>query len=225
VAYAGSTLSKHALTVARGRVRRRRLVAVLTCLLLAGVGFAAQARAATYQVGTTTDATETCGDPPSGTCSLRQLINYENGLTTIPSPIDTIVLPAGSYALTHGALGIQESVKISGAGARSTDILQETTSATSRVFDIVGNAKVNPTPTVTISGVTMAFGKADSSNGFFGGNVRNQGNLTLSEDFIEDGQTNSGSGAGISNDGGTLTLSHSLVWNNSSTAPNGGGAS
>ena len=47
----------------------------------------------------------------------------------------------------------------------------------------------------------------------------------MSEDLIEDGSTTSGSGGGISNDGGTLTFTHSLVWNNSSTNPNGGGDS
>ncbi len=219
--YAGSGLSKHALIV----IRRRALAAVFACWFVGVLAFAAQAQAATYNVGLTTDATGTCATPTSGKCSLRQLINFENGLTTTPNPADTIVLPAGTYSLTNGPLVIQQSLTISGAGARTTQVDQQTTSSTSRVFDIVGNPKVNPTPTVTISGVTMAFGKADSSNGFFGGDVRNQANLTLSEDFIEDGQTTSGSGGGISNDGGTLTLTHSLVWNNTSTNPNGGGDS
>ena len=229
VAYAGSALSSQALTAAPRRALRRRLTALVSCTLLAVVAFVAQAQAATYQVGITNDATGTCDVPSSGKCSLRQLINFENGLTTVPSPTDTIVLPAGTYALTNGPLVIQESVTISGAGARTTQVDQETQANTSttafRVFDIVGNPKVNPNPTVAISGVTIAFGTADSTNGFFGGNIRNQANLTLSEDFIEGGQTTSGSGGGISNDGGTLTLSHSLVWNNTSSNPNGGGDS
>ena len=66
----------------------------------------------------------------------------------------------------------------------------------------------------------MAFGKADSTNGYFGGDVRNRAILTLSEDFIEDGSP-PGTGGGISNDGGMLTLTHSLVWNNSSTQSRG----
>jgi hypothetical protein len=183
------------------------------------------ALAASYSVGTTSDLPGTCPNPSAGTCSLRQLITYENNLTSIPNPTDTIVVPAGTYMLTLGQLVVNESVTIAGAGARSTQIDQETTSASARVFDIVGNPKVNARPTVLISGVAMAFGKADSTNGFFGGDVLNQANLTLSEDLIEDGQTTSGSGGGISNDGGTLTLTHSLVWNNSSTNPNGGGDS
>lgn len=222
VAYAGSGLSKHALIAVRPSARWRRTATVLAYLLLVGVAFAAQARAATYQVGITTDASGTCSPPTSGKCSLRQLINYENGLTSTPNPADTIVLPAGTYNLTNGPLLIQQSVTISGAGARTTQVDQQTTTSTSRVFDIAGNAKVNANPTVTISGVTMAFGKADSSNGYFGGDVRNQATLTLSEDFIEDGQTTAGSGGGISNDGGTLTLTHSLVWNNSGGNDSGG---
>ncbi len=221
---------KHALTVVRGGPRGRRIATILTCLLLAGVGFAATAQAATYTVGVTSDSTGTCSAPSSGKCSLRQLINYENGLTSIPNPTDTIVVPTGGYFLSNGQLRITENVNIAGAGAQSVEIDQDTQAqaggATAfRVFDIAGNAKVNADPTVTISGVTIALGRADSSNGFYGGNVLNQANLTLSEDAIEDGGTTSGSGAGISNDGGNLTLTHSLVYNNTSTAPNGGGDS
>ncbi len=227
MAYAGSGLSKHALKNVCGGTRGRRIATVLACLLLTCVAFAAQARAATYQVGITNDATGTCTVPSSGKCSLRQLITYENGLSSTPNPADTIVLPAGSYDLTNGALGIQQSLTISGAGARTTHIFQETQpqagGATAfRVFDVLGNPKVNANPAVTISGLDMAFGKADSTNGFFGGDVRNQATLTLSEDLIEDGSTTSGSGAGISNDGGTLTVTHSLVWNNSGGNDSGG---
>ena len=78
---------------------------------------------------------------------------------------------------------------------------------------------------MVLSGLGMFFGQADSTNGYFGGDVLNEGTLTLSEDEIADGATNSGSGAGISNEGGTLTLTHSLVWNNDSTNPDGGGDS
>ena len=146
-------------------------------------------------------------------------------MKTTPSPPDTIMVPAGSYLLSQGPLTVDQSVNVAGAGAQTTQIEQETTSQTSRVFDIQRKANSGVTPTVVISGLAMAFGKADSTNGYFGGDVRNQGILTLSEDLIEDGSTTSGSGGGISNDGGTLTLTHSLVWNNSSTNPNGGGDS
>ena len=203
----------------------RMLVALLACLLLCAIGLATQARAATYTVGTTSDPVGVACTPSSGTCSLRGLLTYENSMKTTPSPPDTIMVPAGSYLLSQGPLTVDQSVNIAGAGAQTTQIDQETTSPTSRVFDIQRKANSGVTPTAVISGLAMAFGKADSTNGYFGGDVRNQGILTLSEDLIEDGSTSSGSGGGISNYGGTLTLTHSLVWNNSSTNPNGGGDS
>jgi IPT/TIG domain len=203
----------------------RMLGALLGCLLVGAVGRVAEARAATYTVGTTADPVGVACTPSSGTCSLRGLVTYEDSMKTTPNPPDTIMVPAGTYQLTQGPLSISQSLTIAGVGAQSTLIAQETTSETSRVFDIGPTANSGITPTVVISGLAMAFGKADSTNGYFGGDVRNQANLTLSEDLIEDGSTTSGSGGGISNDGGTLNLTHSLVWQNSSTNPNGGGDS
>ena len=194
----------------------RVITAILTCLLIAAIGGVAEAQAATYTVGTTGDPTGSCALTAS-TCSLRQLINDENALNPAPNPADTIMVPAGIYSLTQGQLTVRQSLTIAGAGAETTQIDQEDTQATARVFEITGNAKINPDPTVVISGVAMAFGKADSTNGSQGGDVQNQANLTLSEDLIEDA-TASGTGGGVSNDGGTLTITHSLVWQNTSTA-------
>jgi hypothetical protein len=67
--------------------------------LFIGAGFAAQARAATFTVTTTSDATGSCDPTVTAGCSLRQIIGYENGLSTTPSPPDTISLPAGFYDL------------------------------------------------------------------------------------------------------------------------------
>lgn len=201
-----------------------RLGALVALVALICAFTAAQARAATYTVGTTADNAGTCV-PTSTSCSLRQLIDYEDALASTPSPADVIVVPAGSYTLSNGPLVIDQSVAIDGAGARQTNIYQQTTSATSRVFDIQLNAQLGLTPTVTIAGLATFFGAADSSNGFFGGDIRNRGNLTLSGDLIANGNTNSGSGAGISNDGGTMDVTHSLVENNFSDEVEGGGDS
>ncbi len=197
----------------RGTVLRV-FAALLASLLIGAVGLVGQAQAATYTVGNTGDPTGACALTAT-TCSLRQLINDENALNPAPNPADTIVVPSGIYSLTQGQLLVGQSLTIAGAGAETTQIDQEDTQATARVFEIMGNAKINPDPTVVISGVAMAFGKADSTNGSQGGDVQNQANLTLSEDLIEDG-TASGTGGGVSNDGGTLTITHSLVWQNSS---------
>ena len=47
---------------------------------------------------------------------------------------------------------------------------------------------------MTISGLSMVFGRRNSSNGEFGGNILNEGTLTLSEDLIDLGETTGGSG-------------------------------
>lgn len=184
--------------------------------------FAAQAQAATYTVGNSNDTAPgaACGSFPSG-CSLRQLIEHENTAGTN----DTIVVPANLYLLSNGQLSVTRSMTIAGAGANITSIYQETQSPTSRVFAILGNPTSGFTPTVTISGLGMFFGKADSTStpAFFGGDIINQGTLTLSDVVIEDGNTTSGSGAGISNDGGSLTVTHSLVDLNGTAQTNDSG--
>jgi hypothetical protein len=204
----------------------------VSAILLAftvAAGLAATAQAATYTVGTREDLTGTCEVPTSGTCSLRQLITYENNLLETPNPPDTIDVPAPEgeafYDLSGGPLTIFKSVSIAGAGARKVSIDQESESETaSRVFLVEPDPRNKIVPTVTISGVSMVFGRANASNGYYGGDIRNEATLTLSEDDITDGTAEEGSGAGISNDGGTLTVTHSLVADNYSTnLPDGAG--
>jgi hypothetical protein len=190
-------------------------------------GLAASARAATYTVGTLEDGTGTCELPASGTCSLRQLITYENSLLETPNPPDTIDVPAPEgvafYDLVNGPLTIFKSVSIVGAGARKVNIDQESDTA-NRVFLVEPDPRNKIVPTVTIAGVSMAFGHANANNGYYGGDILNEAALTLNEDDITNGTAEEGSGAGISNDGGTLTVTHSLVANNYSTnLPNGAG--
>jgi hypothetical protein len=205
-------------------------MALALFVILMGAGFVEQADAATFTVGTNSDPAGSCTPTSSSSCSLRQIINYENGLATTPNPVDTIVVPTGSYGLSLGALTIKQSLSIAGAGARTTFINQFSSTA-DRVFDILvptdptTGLQSGPPPTVVISGLDIAFGTADSANNFFGGDIRNQGTLTLTQDAVTNGTATSGSGGGISNDGGTLTVTHSLVSGNTSTNPNGGGDS
>ncbi|HUA02300.1 MAG TPA: hypothetical protein VMB27_00270, partial [Solirubrobacteraceae bacterium] len=197
----------------RSHPARRIAGLVAGAVLVALFVVPAVASAATYTVGTTSDTTGTCANPAAGTCSLRQLINYENTAGTN----DTILVPAGGYSV-NSALTITRSVSIQGAGARTTTV-EETTS--DRVFAVEPAAGTvpGPIPTVTISGLAIWFGAATGTNGPFGGNVLNEGTLTLSEDWIQGGSAQSG--AGVSNDGGTLTVTHSLISANNS---NSGGA-
>lgn len=81
---------------------------------------------------------------------------------------------------------IEQNLTVSGARPRTTTIEQNPPagSPTARVFEIRPDPTTTTKPTVTISGLTMEFGKADSTNGLAGGNVLNQGTLTLSADDI-----------------------------------------
>ena len=199
--------------------------AVVLLALVAATDLAASAQAATYTVGTTEDLTGICENPSSGACSLRQLITYENSLAETPNPPDTIAVPAPGglafYDLSNGPLTIFKSVAIVGAGARVTNI-DQFSATPNRVFFVEPNPRNKVVPTVTISGLSIAFGHANEANGFFGGDILNEATLTLSEDAITNGTATEGSGGGISNDGGTLTLTHSLVANNFSTNLPGG---
>jgi hypothetical protein len=204
----------------QGLARRWRMVVALVVALLTCSWFAAQAHAATYTVGTTTDTTGTCANPAGGQCSLRQLINYENSLKTTPNPPDTIIVPAGFYFLTNEVLPISQSVSIVGAHAGNdtgATRIDQGSQTPDRVFDI------GQTRTVTISGMTIEGGTGTQANNFFGGNIRNQGNLTLSGDWITNGQTQNGSGAGVSNDAGTLTILRSLISINGASNTNDSG--
>src|SRR5689334_11593557 len=95
--------------------RRVAAIMVLTTSLL--ISLAAQAQAAAFTVGTTSDLTGTCDNPAGGTCSLRQLINSVAAGSTIS-------VPAGTYVLSQGPLGITRNLTIAGAGARSTTVEQ-----------------------------------------------------------------------------------------------------
>ncbi len=152
--------------------------------LAAAGALAASAQAATYKVGTLEDLTGTCQEPASGTCSLRQLITYENSLLEPPNPPDTIDVPAPEgfafYDLSNGPLTIFKSVSIVGAGARAVSIFQESSPA-NRVFFVEPNPRSKVVPTVTISGLSIVFGHANANNGYFGGDILNEATLTLNE--------------------------------------------
>ena len=190
----------------------------------AGAVLASAAAASTFSVGTRSDLTGGCQAPASGTCSLRQLITLENGLSA-STPGDTIVVPAGLYSLTAGELLISHSVSIAGAGARVTDVDQGSEGA-ARVFDI-GIPEGGSIPNVRISGLEISDGNitfdGQVGDSGFGANVRNLATLTLDHDWVTAGTTTAGSGGGVSNEGGTMTISNSLVSGNASVLSNNSG--
>jgi hypothetical protein len=191
---------------------------MLVCaVIVLGAG---PARASDYTVGTTNDSSSApCATPP---CSLRQLITTVN---TSSFPPDTIHVPAGAYTLSAGlgTVAIDHSVSIVGAGANQTTIAMpvpsDRSTSGSRVFTIAAPSG-GATPVVTISGVKVTGGTANPSNGFFGGDIRNFGILTLADDWIADGYACTG--GGIANQG-TLTVTRTLISGN--TSPCAGGDS
>jgi hypothetical protein len=205
--------------------RRHRLVeriaVTFAAAALAFIAFAGAAEATAWQVGTPSDApTGTCPSP-SSSCSLRQIITAIN---TSPFPPETITVPAGNYTLGQGSLVITQSMAIVGAGPRATVVAEPVPADRSSSGDRVLDVQV-PTggsaPTVSISGMEVTGGTATPSTGFFGGDIRNAGTLTLSDDWITNGSAYSG--GGVSNSTGSLTIQRSLISGNHS--PYGGGDS
>ncbi|HEV3071725.1 MAG TPA: choice-of-anchor Q domain-containing protein [Solirubrobacteraceae bacterium] len=194
---------------------RSAAVAATLLLALAGAGgLAASAQAATYTVGTVEDLTGTCPSPASGTCSLRQLIAYENSLEPKKESADAIVVPSGKYNLTHGALLITQTLVILGAGARTTNVGVPVGVPVQRVFEVTPPPTVGAEePTVVIEGLDISGGTAGEELGVpFGGDIYNSASLLLNEDWVTGGSASSG--GGISNNGGTLVIEHSLVSGN-----------
>jgi hypothetical protein len=187
-------------------------------MLISLGALAGSARAFNYTVRQLTDPDNTACPSTTASCSLRQIINQVN---LHPFAPDIISVPAGTYTLTAGlgALLITQKMSVLGAGPRSTVVAMPVPANRSALGDRVFN--VTGTPTVTISGLKITGGDAIPGNGFFGGDVKSSGDLTLTNDWITNGSAYSG--GGIANTGGTLTLQRSLVSNNS--AGFGGGDS
>ena len=186
-------------------------------LLLAFVVFQGAAQAATFNVDSTGDGSDTnladgvCATA-TGDCTLRAAIEQA-------ASGDTVSIPAGTYTLTLGSLSIFKSLTLAGARPEDTIIQASTVNpvetpndpgvANFRVLSVGGG-------NITISGVTIRHGNASPSNG---GGIRNSGTLTLTNSTVSDNAAGSVSG-GIDNLG-TLTLASSTVSGN--TAPDGGG--
>ena len=200
----------------RGIAWRSRSVLVVCASL--GVLSAGPASAATYFVGKTEDSPpgSICDPTLSSNCTLRQIISFEN--ETAPSSPDKVGVPAGVYRLTYGALIIETSVTIFGvARAMGVTIIKQASTTPDRVFDI--QAPGASPPTVSIAELTVAGGTADASNELVGGDLRNAGHLTLTDDWITGGHASSG--GGIANVSGSLIVDHSLVSDNHASSGSG----
>ncbi len=138
---------------------------------------------AVYTVTTSADVV----DPNDGLLSLREAVIAANSTKGIP---DTIVVPAGSYALTRtgadedatatGDLDVTDDLTVQGDGAASTII---DGNAADRVFDLKGTV----TRSVTLAGLTIRNGRAvpaasgATAGEAHGGGILSQVSLTLTD--------------------------------------------
>jgi predicted outer membrane repeat protein len=173
---------------------------------------------ATLTVNTTLDVL----GHANGMLSLRQAIIDANAKPNA----DTVILPAGTYALTipgtgeyhclNGDLDISAPLTIIGAGAGSTII---DANGLDRAIDVHSCA-------VTLSGITIRGGIASTVTGqssFLGegGAIFNSGTLTVSNCVIS-GNSASIGGGGIYNSG-TLSFNNNSVLSGNSAGKYGGG--
>lgn len=174
----------------------RFLVALLTLLMIAA-SFAFEQATAAPQTFTVTKTVDTADGVCGADCSLREAISAANS-----NPgADTIILPAGTYALTltttleddnaDGDLDIRDDLALIGAGAATTTIIA---AEGDRIFHLLATA------TVTITGVTLR-GKGDvpGSGGVI--LVAPGTNLTLRDSVVRDGRAGRGGAIEVFGDG------------------------
>src|SRR2546421_5161814 len=150
----------------------------------------------------------------SGAGSLRQAVLLSN----LSPGADTINFAAGltgTIALTSGQLNILGSLAVNGPGA---DKITVSGSNASRVFAVAGPINV------TISGLTVAQGKATQGGGLFnlGGNL-SLSNMVVAGNPAQGSSGGNGLGGGAYSLGGALTITGSTFSNNQALGGNGGG--
>jgi CSLREA domain-containing protein len=202
----------------------------------------------TFTVNTTADGVHAgaCAAATPGQCTLREAVIEANNT----AGTDTIIVPAGTYTLTlpkvandctaqHGALYINDSVNISGAGQATTIIQAGTSQATGVDFVMAVNEDL-ATPncpvtnaTASISNLTLKFGHNNGTHSFdgdggcmeFDTGSSGNANLTLTNVTLDSCTTTKGEGGGIAifnassgpGGNGLATITDSIIQNNSAS--------
>lgn len=199
----------YARAVVRGGANMNTNTLALRVLLLLALLPASAVHAATFTVNSVADkglAQLPTACAAGSECTLRaaiQLANASPGADTIVfdlaldgTPLMLAIpngSPGGEFDAAEGDLNIRDDLTITGNGAGKTIIQGGASLATSvdRVFE-VGSAKP---VTVTISGVTIRYGKPPSS---VGGGILLEGAsvLTISDSVISDNAAQEGGGGG-----------------------------
>jgi CSLREA domain-containing protein len=211
-------------------MRARHPVLVLVILAVLGIPGAGHARAAGSTIAVTTTSDATAAD---GQCSLREAIDAANGDVAVDTcaagnGADTIDVPAGTYAIgidgsqedqnATGDLDLTSDVSIVGAGPAATTI---DGASLDRVMHIPGAASVS------LSGLTITGGRPDPDyvvDGAGGGIDNVAGSVAL-DDVVVTGNGSTDlyvSAAGIRN-GGTMTITRSVVSGNVAYGGDAGG--
>ena len=148
----------------------------------------------------------TLSDPsgPGSTVSLRQAINTANA-DTVDSQVNIGFAASlkGTIDLTTALPNLASNISINGPGASVLTVQRDSVAPDFSVFT------VNSGETVGISGMMISGG--DVGGDAFGGDILNDGNLTVNSSIITNGSAWVGGGIA---DEGTLTVSNSTISNN-----------
>jgi hypothetical protein len=205
------------------RTRAFRLLNLTSIAFAAFAVLPALASAAVITVNTTADQAPVLGQcsGAAADCSLRQAIGTANNL---PGP-DTIVLPAGQYALTikgpeedldlSGDLDISagSEIAIQGAGARTTVI--DASGIEERVLDVL------PLASLSLSKLTVTGGRAV---GVYGGGIQAvEATLNLDQVAVRANvSAEIGRGGGLALGKAKTTVANSLIAENRNSGDGGG---
>lgn len=205
--------------LATPRARAARLAIPAAAVLLAVAPSAAGA--ATFTVNSVVDGVDSsAGDGICATsgnaCTLRAAIDE----ATVSPGADTITVPAGTFQLVSGlgALTVNTTVTINGAGARATIIRA---AANSRV--------VNVGATATLRDLAVTGGNVSSTGYVTGGGIRiTGGDVTLERLLVKGNSTSSSQSAGGGGIGGdsmlaTVTVIDSTITENTTNGFYNGG--
>ncbi|MEO6060964.1 MAG: hypothetical protein ABIQ99_03390, partial [Thermoflexales bacterium] len=206
-----------------------RRLAALAAPLAFILAVALPALADTYIVNDIADiADDNIGDgichTASGTCTLRAAVQEANA----HAGADSISFPAGTYVLTQtgfgednavtGDLDITGNLVITGTGAATTIV---DGNRTDRVFHIL----VSSGQAVALSGLTVRNGNAhpDGANGISsGGGIFMDYQSTLTLPGVDVLGNSAGSGGGVNNYNGILTINGGRVESNTTQYEGGG---
>lgn len=179
-----------------GIIHSGKFAAILG-LLLSGASLAAD-----IDVDTTVD--ESDGSCSDGDCSIRDAI-------AVAASGDRILVPAGTYALSLGALEPTVSMEIIGAGAQDTII---DGGGATKVFLISGALDVSMASLTVTNGTATGTGR--------GGGIHSIGaNLTLRDCVVSD--STGFNGGGVVGDGGSLFIERCAILDNLADGNSGGG--